>query len=56
MNSEYIHKESYEIKFSRNQITGTITYIDCMPREEETTTEYTLTCEAVCDLCTDELE
>ncbi len=56
INSENIHKENYEIEFSRNQITGTITHISCKPREEETTTEYTLTCETVCDLCTDELE
>lgn len=49
------HKESYTINFSRDQITARITEIECEQREETTTTEHTLSREAVEDLCTDYL-
>jgi len=44
------HIEFYEIEFSRDQIKGWVNYIEVSKREETTTTEHTLTCEAVQDL------
>lgn len=50
------NSENYHIEFSRDQISGLIREISCEDREENTTTEHTLTTEAVCDLCRDFLE
>lgn len=49
------HKEDYTIMFERDQVKGTIRHIECLPREENTTTEYTLTQEVVKDLAEEEL-
>lgn len=47
--------EKYSINFYRNPITGELQSVECEEREEETTTEHTLTTEAVCDYVRDEL-
>ena len=47
--------ESYTIQYYRDPINGLLRGVKCLPKEENETTENTLTCEAVEDYCSDEL-
>jgi len=50
-----INGENYKVEFHRSPITGQVQSVKCFDREENTTTENTLTPQAVEDLVTDSL-
>lgn len=49
------HKENYTVLFERDQVSGVIKYVECVPRKERTTTEHTLTPEVIKELVYDKL-
>lgn len=52
---DHSNVEVYEVRVTRNPLTGSLIRVVCDKREENTTTENTLTCEAVQDLVYDEI-